>query len=111
MRHRQASLLLLAMLGASLTSPASEPPRCSGSRGEGISATRVDVRAFRSIKKGTSRDEVLRLVGQPSCLAGSGIAYDVYQVADGRQIWIAYGKGKTLWASIQSGSEGREKLF
>jgi hypothetical protein len=98
------------MLGVSLTSPASEPPRCSGSR-EGISVTRVDVSAFRSLKKGAPRHEVLTLVGQPSCLAGSGIAYDMYQLPDGRQIWIAYGKSKTIWASIQGGSEGEEKLF
>jgi hypothetical protein len=110
MRHRQANLLILAMLGASLTSPAAEPPRCSGGR-EGVSATRVEVTVFRSINKGTPRHEVLRLVGQPSCLAGSGIAYDVYQLADERQVWIAYGKGKTLWASIQSDSEDEEKLF
>jgi hypothetical protein len=35
----------------------------------------------------------------------------VYQLDDERQVWIAYGKGKTLWASIQSGSEDEEKLF
>jgi len=111
MRHCLNVLLLLIVLGGSHASQASGIPSCDGKVDRSVSKSQAPVSAFRSITPGSSRHEVHRLVGEPGCLAGSGIAYDVYLLADGRRVWIAYPDGNARWAYLESDGERREWLF
>jgi hypothetical protein len=111
MRQLHANVFLLVVLGVPLVSQASGTPHCSENADKRISATHAPVSVFQAIKPGSSRHDVLRLVGEPSCLAGSGIAYDVYLLEDGRRIWVAYPDGTARWAFIEGGGDRREWLF
>lgn len=48
---------------------------------------------FQAIERGTSIDSVRTIIGEPSCLGGYGIVYDVYHLEDGRVVSIAYPRG------------------
>lgn len=56
------------------------------------------------------RETVVEVVGVPTYLCGSGIAYDVYVLSDGKEVSIAYIDGKSAWAFV-SGVEESERCL
>ncbi|MFH2045041.1 MAG: hypothetical protein ABIK92_07830 [Pseudomonadota bacterium] len=71
----------------------------------------IDASVFKKLKKGMSTQEVFLLVGKPTRHAGSGIAYDVYQLNNETSVWIAWLKGKTTWAFFRKLNGEKEMIF
>jgi hypothetical protein len=107
--HLRLHKLLLLLLWGPWSSHAAEPPACSSTAG--IEPTRTPMSAFQRIKPGSTRTEVTHSLGQPSCLSGFGIAYDVYLLPDGRRIWVGYPDGIARWAFVADAAGSREWLF
>ena len=90
------SLCLIAACGCSSGSHSALPFKRSSS----------SLAEFKAVKVGMTEVEVGRIVGKPTRLAGSGIAYDVYDLLDGSSVWIALQKGQVSWLLHQD-KEGR----
>ena len=97
-------------MAISSSSFAADAPRCDIASRD-APASHLKLNAFRALKPGMRRLEVLRLVGKPTCLSGSGIAYDVYHLEGGSSVWIAYSEDAARWAFVESSGSSREVLF
>jgi hypothetical protein len=73
-------------------------------------ASPLRIADFKSVERGMEEAEVYRLVGKPTRHAGSGIAYDVYDLADGSSVWIAWERGEVSWL-FHRDLKGRETLL
>ena len=107
-------VILAVSLALSATADTAQPPSCFD---QSIDAEQLrkdvsknSLKSFDSLEPGMARETVLGLVGAPTYLCGSGIAYDVYVLGDGREVWIAYSDGNSAWAFV-SDIEGSEKSF
>ena len=70
-----------------------------------------EISKFKKLKKGMSAAEVYSLVGLPTRHSGHGIAYDVYELHNSNQVWVAWLNGKTSWAFIKSPNKPKVVLF
>ena len=110
MGNQFPKLGIALILAISSSSFAADAPRCD-STSRDAPASHLKLNAFRALKPGMRRSEVIRLVGEPTCLSGSGIAYDVYHLEGGSSVWIAYSGDATRWAFFESATSSREVLF
>ena len=100
------SVFLTILVALSAIADEAQPPHCfdhsldSEHLTEDISATALET--FERLEPGMARDIVLKLVGFPTFLCGSGLAYDVYVLSDGQRVWIAYLDGKASWGHLYS---------
>lgn len=60
---------------------------------------------FKELKKGMELEDVWKIVGKATSSGGSGISYDVYELIDSTEVWIAYRKSKTAWAFYKKGNK------
>ncbi len=54
------------------------------------------VARFRSLHPGMTMEEVRAQLGRPARETGSGLAIDVYRLADGSEVWLGYAGVKGL---------------
>jgi hypothetical protein len=105
--------LVLAIISLSASADSTSPPNCFDQSIEPSELRRnvsnASLKDFERLQAGMKREIVVEAVGDPTYLCGSGIAYDVYVLQNGREVWIAYPSGTTGWASITiaDGTKGK----
>jgi hypothetical protein len=108
-KHLSSGLLLT--ISGVLSAAQAADISCLDAPPKSLHQTKTPLSKFRSIVPGAPISEVRKLVGEPSCLDGFGIPYDVYVLADGRRVRIAYPHGNALWAYLDGPGERSELLF
>ncbi len=102
----RTSFLVFVIASHSVSADSPSPPHCSDQAIESSELKRnvsnTSLEGFERLQAGMARASVIAIVGNPTYQCGSGIAYDVYVLGDGREIWIAYPSGTTGWASVKN---------
>ena len=65
----------------------------------------VQQRQISALVTGMPRAAVRTLLGKPACSAVRGFPYDVFHLADGQTLWIAYHLGRVSWAYLDKDGE------
>jgi len=63
-----------------------------------------------AVRIGMTEVEVYGLIGRPNHNAGSGIAYDIYDLPDGSSVWMAWQAGRVSWLFRQDSGGIRKPL-
>ena len=100
----RSSFLVVVVASHPVLADSPAPPHCFDQSIEASELKRnisnTSLKDFERLQAGMERESVIEFVGDPTYLCGSGIAYDVYVLHDGREIWIAYPRGTTGWTSV-----------
>ncbi len=96
--------LVFVIASHSVLADSPQPPHCFDQSNESSelkkNVSNTSLEGFERLQAGMARASVIAIVGNPTYQCGSGIAYDVYVLRDGREISIAYPDGTTGWASV-----------
>ncbi len=108
-------LILVALFPLSAIADAPQTPHCfdqsvgTEQLRKGVSETSFET--FESLEPGMARETIVDLVGVPTYLCGSGIAYDVYVLGDGKEVSIAYIDGSSAWAFVSDDEDSERRLL
>ncbi len=106
--HMRKVLILLFIFSIAASEADVNVPSCFDN--DVVESRKLDLDHFDDVKNGMKRQEIIKLIGNPSCLGGSGIAYDVYLLSDDRRVHLAYSKLPELSWGFVSDSNGNNRI-